>query len=133
MTAETRRALALTDHPGWTGKAGAAEAVGARPVAARRALFSRTRATPSGRAIDPVARFHLGNGARLERLNPRGDLSAAGLKQSLGLMVNYLYDLDHIEQNHEAYANRGEIAASPAVRKLAPHLPAKAAAKKKGG
>ena len=57
---------------------------------------------------------------RLERINPLGDLSETGLRQSLGLMVNYLYDLDHIEANHEAYANRGEIAASPAVRKLAP-------------
>ena len=70
------------------------------------------------RALDPVARFHLGNGARLEQLNPRADLSEKGLAQSLGLMVNYLYDLDHIEQNHEAYANRGEIAAAPAIKKL---------------
>ena len=72
-----------------------------------------------GRVIDPVARFHLGNGARLERINPRGDTSAAGLRQSLGLMVNYRYDLDEIEVNHEAYANRGTVAASGAVRKLA--------------
>ena len=69
--------------------------------------------------IDPVARFHLGNGARLERINPRGDLSPSGMRQSLGLMVNYLYDLDEIEANHEAYANRGAVAASSAVRKLA--------------
>ena len=69
--------------------------------------------------IDPVARFHLGNGARLERINPRGDLSPAGLRQSLGVMVNYLYDLDEIEANHEAFANRGTVAASAAVRKLA--------------
>ena len=69
--------------------------------------------------IDPVARFHLGNGARLERINARGDSSAAGRRQSLGVMVNYLYDLDHIETNHEAFANRGTVAASSAVRKLA--------------
>jgi malonyl-CoA decarboxylase len=72
-----------------------------------------------GRVADPVARFHLGNGARLERINPRGDVSAAGLRQSLGLMVNYLYDLDTIEANHEAFANRGTVAASAPVRKLA--------------
>jgi malonyl-CoA decarboxylase len=72
-----------------------------------------------GRVVDPVARFHLGNGARLERINPRGDRSAAGMRQSLGLMVNYLYDLDTIEANHEAFANRGTVAASGAVKKLA--------------
>jgi malonyl-CoA decarboxylase len=119
LSIEARRALDLTDHPQWTAKAGAAEAVARAipPLAARYFLHARSS---SGRALDPVARFHLGNGARLERLNPRGDLSDAGLEQSLGLMVNYLYDLDHIEENHEAYANRGEIAASSAVRKLAP-------------
>jgi malonyl-CoA decarboxylase len=82
------------------------------------AYFLHAR-TPEGRVIDPVARFHLGNGARLERINPRGDLSPAGKRQSLGVMVNYLYDLDHIEANHEAFANRGAVAASSAVRKLA--------------
>jgi malonyl-CoA decarboxylase len=64
-----------------------------------------------------VARFHLGNGARLERLNFLGDTSPKGLKQSLGLMVNYLYDLDTIEKHHEAYANLGVVTASSAVQK----------------
>jgi malonyl-CoA decarboxylase len=82
------------------------------------AYFLHAR-TDEGRVIDPVARFHLGNGARLERINPRGDRSAGGLKQSLGVMVNYLYDLDEIEANHEAYANKGAVAASSAVKKLA--------------
>lgn len=66
--------------------------------------------------IDPVARFHLGNGARLERLNPFGDTSTNGLRQSYGLMVNYLYDLKSIERNHEAFAEAGEVAASSVVR-----------------
>lgn len=71
--------------------------------------------------IDPVARFHLGNGARLERLNPFGDTSANGIRQSYGLMVNYFYDLKSIEENHEAFAEAGEVAASSAVRgKLRP-------------
>ena len=61
---------------------------------------------------------HLGNGARLERLNPSGDLSANGLLQSYGLMVNYLYDLDAVEANHEAFAERGQVAASSGVRRL---------------
>jgi malonyl-CoA decarboxylase len=98
---------------------------GETPEAADRTLSSLAAAyflharTAAGRVIDPVARFHLGNGARLERINPRGDLSPAGKRQSLGVMVNYLYDLDHIEANHEAFANRGAVAASSSVRKLA--------------
>ena len=66
--------------------------------------------------IDPVARFHLGNGARLERLNAFGDISANGMRNSYGLMVNYLYDLKSIEENHEAFAEAGEVATSSAVR-----------------
>ena len=67
--------------------------------------------TPEG---DPVARFHLDNGARLERLNARGNMSAKGLKQSFGIMVNYLYDLDKIEASHEKF-KQGEVARSRAV------------------
>jgi malonyl-CoA decarboxylase len=71
-------------------------------------------ATPSG---DPVARFHLDNGARLERLNPLGNRSAKGLKQACGLMVNYLYDLGKIEHHHEAFT-QGEISYSRTVAAL---------------
>ena len=60
---------------------------------------------------DPVARFHLDNGARLERLNVQGNMSAAGLKQSFGMMVNYLYDLDKVESNHAKF-RQGEVARS---------------------
>lgn len=74
--------------------------------------------TASGRVIDPVARFHLGNGARLERVNVGGNLSARGLRESYGVMVNYRYDLDDIETNHEAFATRDTVVASSAVRKL---------------
>ncbi len=73
---------------------------------------------PSGKPVDPVARFHLGNGARLERLNFLGDTSTKGMKQSFGLMVNYLYSLDDIEANHEAFAEHGKIVASDVVKKL---------------
>ncbi len=72
----------------------------------------------NGRARDPVARFHLGNGARLERINWMGDKSEKGLRELAGIMVNYHYDLNAIEDNHEAYANKGEIVASGPVRKL---------------
>jgi len=77
-----------------------------------------TAKTGYGRPVDPVARFHLGNGARLERINWLGDKSAKGLRQSHGIMVNYLYDLKDIESNHEAYINEGVITASRAVRLL---------------
>ena len=66
---------------------------------------------------DPVARFHLDNGARLERLNPLGDLSAKGVKQSFGLMVNYLYDLQMVEAQHEKFT-LGEVAHSRALASL---------------
>ena len=70
--------------------------------------------TPAG---DPVARFHLDNGARLERLNPRGNMTPKGLKQSFGLMVNYLYDLDRIEASLAKF-RQGEVARSRAVAAL---------------
>ena len=70
--------------------------------------------------IDPVARFHLGNGASLHQINWRGDVSDKGFAQSAGIMVNYLYDLDKIELNHEAYATDREIVTSRAVRSLLP-------------
>lgn len=66
---------------------------------------------------DPVARFHLDNGARLERLNAGGDLSAKGLAQSFGLMVNYLYDLDRVELQHEQFT-QGTVAQSRAIASL---------------
>ena len=69
-----------------------------------------------GQPLDPVARFHLGNGARLERINWMADLSAQGLRQSHGLMVNYLYDTREIEANHEAFANEGTVAVSRVVK-----------------
>jgi len=69
---------------------------------------------------DPTNRlpFHLGNGARLERLNWMGDSSAKGLSEAAGFMVNYLYDLGSVERNHEAYANKDEIVASPEMQRL---------------
>ena len=71
-----------------------------------------------GSPIDPVARFHLGNGARLERINWMADISPKGLREAYGLMVNYRYDLKEIERNHEAYVNEGTVAASRGVRGL---------------
>jgi malonyl-CoA decarboxylase len=72
-----------------------------------------------GHAADSVARFHLGNGARLERVNWLADTSAKSLAQSFGLMVNYVYDLGDVERNHEEYMNRHHVVASGAVERLA--------------
>lgn len=73
----------------------------------------------AGKPYDPVARFHLGNGARLEQVNWRADMSPNGLRQSGGIMVNYLYDLAHLEENHEAFVDRGEVVTGAPFRNLA--------------
>ncbi|WP_448951870.1 malonyl-CoA decarboxylase [Labrys neptuniae] len=116
-------------EPAEQGGSGPTEAVREAGLAAAAYYFLAAK-TPAGTVIDPVARFHLGNGARLERINWRGDVSPNGLRQSGGLMVNYLYDLDAIEANHEAFANQGVIAASSAVRKLLKTAPSKMARSK---
>lgn len=69
-------------------------------------------------ARDPVARFHLGNGARLHRLYWAADMAGKGRQQSAGMMVNYLYDLGKIEMNHDEYFDQGTIAASRTISKL---------------
>ena len=79
--------------------------------------FLRAR-SKRGTPVDPVARFHLGNGARLERINWLADTSDRAIAQAYGLMVNYLYDLDDIEKNHEAYAEGRAVVASSAVQRL---------------
>ena len=114
---EERTLLANLDQPDWFENAElTAQLRGVlEPLAAHYFLKART---PKGRLIDSVARFHIGNGARLERIDWLGDLSPKGLRESAGIMVNYLYRLEDIEKNHEAYANQGEIAASGAVKKL---------------
>ena len=68
--------------------------------------------------LDPVARFHLANGARLERLNWGADLSTSGLANAFGLMVNYVYALSDLERNHEAYAQQARVVASREIEKL---------------
>ena len=123
LTREDVEALRAIDEPGWHTDKAKAETVRKALVPAAAAYFLRAK-NERGRPLDPVARFHLGNGARLERLNFLGDVSAKGLAQSRGLMVNYLYDLSAIEKNHETYANLGTVAASGAVsRELRTNLP----------
>ena len=77
-----------------------------------------TTTRPGKGPLDPVAKFHLGNGARLERLNWRGNPTPRGLKESYGLMVNYLYDIASIEANHEAFIRDNAIIRSPDIDAL---------------
>jgi malonyl-CoA decarboxylase len=117
LSDEDRQLLEGLSKPDWFENAELAAQLRTvlEPLAAYYFLKART---PKGRLIDSVARFHLGNGARLERINWLGDLAPKGLRESAGIMVNYLYRLDDIEKNHEAYANNGEVIASSAVKKL---------------
>ena len=114
---DDRTAFADLDTDGWWRSPEIAEKI--REPLLRAAAWYYVRARNSrGLPVDAVARFHLGNGARLERLDWLADMSERALKQSHGLMVNYLYDLDYIERNHEAYAQQRTIVAASAVSRL---------------
>lgn len=117
-----KQALAALDEPNWW--LDVEKVAGMREPMLRAAAYYYLRAkTPRGLPIDPVARFHLGNGARLERLDWLADASDKGIAQSYGLMVNYLYNLEHIEKNHEAFAEqRTVVAASSVQRYVRPSL-----------
>ena len=71
-----------------------------------------------GMPNDPVARFHIGNGASLERVNLNADLSSKGLSQSYGIMANYLYDLDVVEENHELFFKNKIVQTSNLIKSI---------------
>lgn len=73
----------------------------------------------NGQPRDPVARFHLNNGALVEAVHADADISAKGMAQSSGVMVNYRYDLNRISENHEAFANQHAVVAMKPIRSLA--------------
>ncbi len=104
-------------RPGWPDDPALAKAL-SEPLSRLCAAYLAQAKRNGGRARDPVAHFHLSNGARMERLNWLADRSDRGMAQSAGLMVNYLYDLKDIANNHEAYAGKGEVPASPRFRTL---------------
>jgi len=110
--------LELIETPGWHDEQRLAAALRA-PLMRLCARYLVLEHTPNGRARDPVAHFHLSNGARVEQLNWLGDTSEKGLQQSAGIMVNYRYVLDDIEANHEAYRGAGKIAVASAIQALA--------------
>ena len=136
---KARRYITLSPVPGfcrWLTEAGASQGLdvhelrsaaktsdtGDKDVIADRALKLCAQYLVKERAgelaLDPVARFHLGNGASLHAIHWAADLSDKGLQQSAGIMVNYLYDLGSIEENHDAYFDQGEVAISRPVARL---------------
>ena len=114
---DDRDALSALDNADWWRVPEIAENVREPLIRAAAWYYLRAR-NGRGLPVDAVARFHLGNGARLERLDWLADTSERALRQSHGLMVNYLYDLDYIERNHEAYAQQRAVVASSAVTRL---------------
>ena len=117
VTPEERQRLAVLGDQDWV--ASEQVASGLEPALLRLAAqYFLAEKAGDGRPVDPVARFHLGNGARIERINWLGDPSPKGLREAHGLMVNYRYEIKDIERNHEAYANEGMVAASRQVQRL---------------
>lgn len=115
LSDEAIDALKVLDEDHWYEDEDKAQSVRDAMLDSACAYFLRAK-NAKGIVLDPVARFHLRNGAELHQLNFLGDVSPNGLKQSHGLMVNYLYKLRDIERNHEAFVERREIVASKAVR-----------------
>ena len=112
-----KTAFAALDRPDWWRNEEIAAQLKDPLMRAAAWYFLRAK---NGRAlpVDPVARFHLGNGARLERIDWLGDTSERAMAQACGFMVNYLYDLDDIEKNHEAFAEGRTVVASGSVQRL---------------
>lgn len=116
-TLDDKSLAGLLSRPLWYEDDAIAQALKA-PLLRLAARYLLNEKTSRGRALDGVAHFHLSNGARLERINWLGDLSPKGLQQSAGIMINYLYRLSDIEENHEAYTGEGRVTASPTILRL---------------
>ena len=106
----------LLEQPGWINRTDLTSVL--EPILTRACAHYLVQARNGRHARNRVAHFHLSNGARIERINWLADTSPRGLAQSAGLMVNYLYKIEDIERNHEAYTGKGEVTAGPAVKKL---------------
>lgn len=94
-------------------------------VKAHAARYFVEASNEAGAPIDPVSRFHLGNGASAHRINWPADYAPAALERSFGLMINYLYKLDSVEARHEAFVSDGTIACGPDVRDALRRNPSK--------
>ena len=115
-TAFSKAELKLIEENDWFNNASIRQTLKNKlvPLCARYLSQEKKRNRP----FDPVTRFHLGNGAEIEKINWEADLSPRGLSQSAGLMVNYRYNPVKIVSNHESYVNEGQIVVSSKVRKL---------------
>ena len=107
----------LLDSELWWEDAAAVDEL--EPLLTKRCAHYLLNAKRDNEPVDPVARFHLSNGARIEQLNWLGDKSTQRLQQSYGLLVNYVYDRKSVIKNHEAYVAKGQIAASSLVASTA--------------
>ena len=119
--AEERLALlAAIERPGWHAGAVPEEL---QKLLMRLCAWYLLHAKQGVEPLDPVSRFHLGNGAALERLNWLGDTSESGMARSAGLMVNYSYRLEDVERNHERFFSEHAVVASRSIEKLARKSP----------
>eukprot|EP00752_Nemacystus_decipiens_P007555 g6749.t1 len=120
---ETEALAVLLSHPagggGGTSNSGVPWGAAAQSALTRLAARYLVRETVRGKIPDPVGNFHVSNGARVERLNWKADVSSRGIKNSFGVMVNYVYDPLEIESNNRQYLSRGDVPASSDARKLA--------------
>lgn len=121
-SAEDKAALQTLEEPGWFQREQENERLQGFLLGWAAEYLVRAKGADN-KPVDPVARFHLGNGARLESINWLGDISEKSIRESYGVMVNYRYEIKDIEKNHEAYANDGPIACSRAVKALLRPLP----------
>ena len=123
--------VAALAAPDWFENAGPDSSL--RTELMRLCAYYLQQAKHDSEPADAVARFHLGNGARLERLNWLADVSKTGMARSAGMMVNYAYRLKDVERNHEAYANKHVVVASPGLALLArASIPARLKARRRG-
>ncbi len=117
LDTQTLVRLSILDTQNWAESEPGLAALNPAISRAAAVYFLQARSA-KGKIIDPVGRFHLGNGARLERINIMANPAPRSHAESHGLMVNYFYELDDIARNHEAFVNRGEVVSSPSVRHL---------------
>jgi malonyl-CoA decarboxylase len=115
LRAQKQPGLERLGEPGWhEAKDTGALAARLMPLCARYLVHAKRGDDP----LDPVARFHLGNGARLERVHWLADTSPAGIDSSAGMMANYVYRLDQVEDNHELFVNEHRVIASRQIERL---------------
>ena len=115
---EDRVSLRALEDPFWFESLASAQAL--KPVLLRACAHYLVNVKRGQQPADSVARFHLRNGACLERINWLGDTSVNGMRQSRGLLVNYDYDATQIDRNHEAYVHEGVVAHSDGISRLLP-------------